>query len=493
MSKRVRFGVLVCLGIAGATSAHAQPARQPPASTAVDLSLQEAIARAAGRSEEVELARAAVESAETQITAARSAGLPQLNATTSYARTFVSPFTRGLEFRLPDEDRFNPDPTAPLEERVTYLEQNADSAVLTTLADILTTSLQGVGLGSPHAYTANLSGSQVLYSGGRISAALGIATAARDAARFTYEEEVAEAELAVRTAYYRALLARELESIAQAALVQAESFLNQERLRLEAGFASDLDVMRAEVALENLRPELVQARNALELAMLDLKRLVNLPLSQPIRLTTPLEIPTGAPPVTRVDMNELLEKRAALQAARRQVAAGEYGVRAARAEYLPAISLQVAYGGQTFPQSLFGFGDARWQPNGSATVAVQIPLFSGFQRGASVGQARVELRRAELQEAQLREAVQLQYEQALGERERARATISARQRTVDQAQRVYDLTVLRYEQGQATQLEITDARLALLEARTNLAQALTDFHIADAGVNRAMGVTTVSR
>src|SRR5690606_814552 len=190
-----------------------------------------------GRSEEVELARAAVESAETQITAARSAGLPQLNATTSYARTFVSPFTRGLEFRLPDEDRFNPDPTAPLEERVTYLEQNADSAVLTTLADILTTSLQGVGLGSPHAYTANLSGSQVLYSGGRISAALGIATAARDAARFTYEEEVAEAELAVRTAYYRALLARELESIAQAALVQAESFLNQERLRLEAGFA----------------------------------------------------------------------------------------------------------------------------------------------------------------------------------------------------------------------------------------------------------------
>src|SRR5690606_3993823 len=120
MSKRVRFGVLVCLGIAGATSAHAQPARQPPASTAVDLSLQEAIARAAGRSEEVELARAAVESAETQITAARSAGLPQLNATTSYARTFVSPFTRGLEFRLPDEDRFNPDPTAPLEERVTY-------------------------------------------------------------------------------------------------------------------------------------------------------------------------------------------------------------------------------------------------------------------------------------------------------------------------------------------------------------------------------------
>ena len=96
--------------------------------------------------------------------------------------------------------------------------------------------------------------------------------------------------------------------------MQAESFLNQERLRLEAGYASDLDVMRAEVALENLRPELVQARNALELALLDLKRLVNLPLAQPVRLTTPLEVPTGAPSATRVDVNELLEKRAAVQA-----------------------------------------------------------------------------------------------------------------------------------------------------------------------------------
>ena len=42
--------------------------------------------------------------------------------------------------------------------------------------------------------------------------------------------------------------------------------------------------------------------------------------------------------------------------------------------------------------------------------------------------------------------------------------IAARQRTVEQAQRVYDLTVLRFEQGLATQLEVSDARLSLLQA-----------------------------
>ena len=52
---------------------------------------------------------------------------------------------------------------------------------------------------------------------------------------------------------------------------------------------------------------------------------------------------------------------------------------------------------------------------------------------------------------------------------------------MDVAQRVYDLTVLRYERGLATQLEVTDARLSLLQARSNLAQAIADYHIADTG------------
>jgi outer membrane protein TolC len=54
---------------------------------------------------------------------------------------------------------------------------------------------------------------------------------------------------------------------------------------------------------------------------------------------------------------------------------------------------------------------------------------------------------------------------------------------------VYDLTVLRYEQGLASQLEVSEARLSLFQARTNLAQAVSDFQIADATLARAIGVT----
>src|SRR5690606_41289411 len=57
-------------------------------------------------------------------------------------------------------------------------------------------------------------------------------------------------------------------------------------------------------------------------------------------------------------------------------------------------------------------------------------IFNGGRRAAELGQARVALEQSRLQLSQLQESVQLQYEQAWGERERARETIAAREATV---------------------------------------------------------------
>jgi len=76
---------------------------------------------------------------------------------------------------------------------------------------------------------------------------------------------------------------------------------------------------------------------------------------------------------------------------------------------------------------------------------------------------------------------------------RAASAITARQRTVDQARRVHDLTVLRFENGLSTQLEVADARLGLLQARTNLAQATADYLLAEAQVARALGRSSAAR
>ncbi|HEX6036815.1 TolC family protein [Longimicrobium sp.] len=484
-----RLGWTLAVALAAGTPAAlaAQvPAAGPVAARgdSVSLSLDEAVARALGQSEEIRLARSQVELAETQVREARAGVFPQVNAQLGYTRTFASQFQGGGGFTLPDSLRFEPDSNASLEERVRYLEQNAPLAGLGGLGSLF----GNLPFGQENAYQATLTGSQLLYSGGRTGAALRIARDYREVARLTLTEQSADIELQVREAYVRALLAQELASSAQQALEQAEAFLAQERLRLGAGRASELEVLRAEVSRDNLRPQLVQAQNAAQLASLDLKRLVDITLGAPLRLTTPLDVPTAQALAQPAIEAEAVSRRASVAAAERQVSIAEQNIRIARGAFLPSVSLNMNYGRVLFPSSPFDLsGD--WRTDWTGGLTVQVPLFSGGQRAAQLQRARVQAEQARLQLSQLREGVQLQYEQAAGERERARTAIAARQTTVQAAQRVYDLTVLRYQQGLATQLEVSQARLELLQARTNLAQAVSDFLIADAGVVRAVGGT----
>jgi outer membrane protein TolC len=452
------------------------------------ISLGEALARATGQSQEVRLARSQVDYANAQVRAARSSALPQLDGTLAYTRTYESPF--GSTGGGTVQPAFAPDSTVPLDQRVSYLEQNAPKAGLGAIGSLF----GDLPFGRPNAYTASVTGTQTLFAGGRVGAALNIADEYRGAAALMLTEQVADIELQTRTAYYNALLSIELEHISAAAVTQAEAFLAQEQLRRKAGSASELDVLRADVALENLRPPLVQARNAASVATLNLKRLIDVPLTQPVRLTTPLTTPAAEELVTpTVDASVLLRQRAAVQAQERQVAIREQQVRIAKGAFLPSAGLSVTYGKQIMPRQVFGFDGQSWQGNFSATIGVSVPIFSGFRRQAELQQADIQLEQERLRLGQLQENVQLQYEQALGEKQRAAADLAARQRTVEQAQRVHDMTVLRYQKGLATQLEVSDARLALLQARTNFAQAISGFYLADAGVARAAGTAVPIR
>lgn len=446
----------------------------------VAISIESAIDAAVNRSEEVRLARSQVRLAEAQVGNARAGAFPQLDARVAYTRTFASPFQ--MSFTLPDSLKFEPDSTKTIAERVKYLEDKTPLAGLGGLGQLF----GNLPFGQANSYTAALSGSQPLYTGGRLGAAVDIAKAFLDATRLNLREQTADIELQVRSAYYRARLALELVTISQAALAQAQRFLSSERLRREAGTGSELDVLRSEVSVANLQPQLIQAANAAELALLDLKRLTDIPLARPVVLTTPLDAPAQIAEVDTAAAFRQLSQRAAVAAQEHQVEIREAQVRIARSGYMPNVNLSVNYGRQLYPSEMFKFNE-EWRKDFYASLSVSVPIFHGGATRANVAAAQVAADQERLRLSQLREAVQLGYHSALGERERARSSIAARQLTVRQAQRVYDLTVLRYDQGMASQLEVSDSRLALLQARTNLAQAVADFHIANANLARAIG------
>jgi len=440
---------------AAAPTLRAQAA--PPPDT-IRLTISGALGRAASLGEEVKLARSQVDFAGTQVKAARSAVFPALDGSFNYLRTYASPF------------------------------QVKSSAPADT-ANPIFALFKNLPFGRVNQYTANLTATQTLFSP-KLGIAMRVATEFESAARFTLREQMAEEEFQVRSAYVGALLAHELEASAEEAVAQAQRFLESERLRLSAGAGSELDVLRAEVSLENLRPQLMDAQNAASIAMLNLKRLINVPLAAPLVLTTPLDAPPAAVSMGSTDPAAVVAERSAVHAEEQQVRIANELVKGAISQYLPSIDFRMSLGRIMYPQQVFALNGTDWLTDWNASVTLKVPLFNGFKRDADLSQARIGLQQEQYRLAQLRESVQLQYQQAVGERERAAASITARQRTVDQAQRVYDLTVLRYDQGMASQLEVTDARLSLLQARANRAQAIAQYYIADASVQRARGVSS---
>src|SRR5688500_8794739 len=103
---------------------------QDSAGAVQPLSLEEALERALDQSEEVRLAGARVEAAQARAMSAWSNALPQVNTSLGYTKTLRSVFQTAGDIEIPDSMRFEPDPTAPLEARVTYLEDRARAAAL---------------------------------------------------------------------------------------------------------------------------------------------------------------------------------------------------------------------------------------------------------------------------------------------------------------------------------------------------------------------------
>jgi outer membrane protein len=420
------------------------------------ISIGEAVARALEGSEEIAAARATVSQAASQVTQATAAALPQLTSSLTYNRAIKTIF---------DDIDFGPP---------------ADSA-----GDSSSDLFSDLPFGRPNTYIATLQLSQLLFAGGSVGAARQVARRFQSAA----DDQLTEAQLdltyQIRVAYLNAAAAQSLHEIALESQRVAFAHLQQVESFYQAGTASEFDLLRARVDYENRDPPVVQAANAAELGLLELKRLVNLPTDQPVVLTT-----SQHPEMVDVDeqlLANLVEQRPALHAAHETVLMRQAAIAVYSGQRLPSLRLIGNLGFQAFPQTVAPPGFEEWRKDWSISLAASWTPFDGFRTRGQIGQARAQLQQAEAQESQLREALEVETAAAMAEYRMARAQIEAREQTERMAERALQLADARFGNGLSTQLEVSDAALLLDEARVNRVQAMYDYMKALAQLERLSG------
>ena len=152
----------------------------------------------------------------------------------------------------------------------------------------------------------------------------------------------------------------------------------------------------------------------------------------------------------------------------------------ARKGYFPVLNGTASYSwvGHSFPD-----GDGR-----SAGVALSVPIFSGFSTKHQISEAKANLLILNANEEELRQGVLLDVQQSLLNLAEAEERITVAELTVKQAQENSDIANGRYAAGVGNPIEVTDADVALSNAKTAHTQALYDYKVARASLEKAMGV-----
>jgi outer membrane protein len=318
-----------------------------------------------------------------------------------------------------------------------------------------------------------------LYDGGRSKAEIRSAVARREAAEseaVTTEEEIA---LKTKAAYFAVLFAQAIADVQQNQMREVEARMKVIEERYRTDGVALYEVLRHQAELANVRQQNLNAQRDLAVALLDLKTCLGQPLEADI---TPAD-PLAFHPVegTLDDQMTMAERQSPeLAAAEARCKAADQSMKAARRASMPTVIATAVGAGVAIK-------DAPGLTGSAYGVSIYLPIFDGGLRRANseAAKARVAEEKASCSDMKLK--VKRDVAAAWLDLQTAGENVGVSETAISQADEAYRALQLRYDARRATQAELLDALGALTRARLNRVQALYDYNIARARLDRAVG------
>jgi len=323
---------------------------------------------------------------------------------------------------------------------------------------------------------------QVLFTWGQVQAGI---RAAKIGLQTADEQLRASRQTALRdasAAFYDILLARELNGVFAQNLAQKSRRLAEARRRQALGIATDYDLLVAEVAEVNARPEVLRSANLIT-SRRDRLRLV-LGLNEPVDAVGELTAILVEPPGYEAALAVARERRPELRDLRHRIGIAEELVTVARAGDKPRLDLTGSYGWKELDTSSADNDGKTWDLG----LQLSWPIFDGLQTSGRVQQVKSERDSLLIDEQQLLDVVALEVREAIDAIKIAIELVRALEGNVAQAGKLLRLAEKGFEYGVKIRLEVDDAELNLRQTQSSLALARRDYLVAATDLGRAMGI-----
>lgn len=316
------------------------------------------------------------------------------------------------------------------------------------------------------------------------AAGLRSADAALEAARA--EEAIAQRGLVVTVVqrYDAMVVAQRKHATAQTALQTADRFSTITRDRQRGGEAAEADVIKADIEVQQRRRELREAELALHTTQNELAIVVFATYNPAFGVVDDLAEPAPLPPFETVQA--LAEKNnPALAAASASLRQANQDIWVARGQILPSVSLDYFYGldSTDFATTVDGVRNL-----GSSVVAsLNVPLWNWGATGAHIAAARLRAREAQVGLSFATRELQADLHSFYEEAQASREELDSLKQTVDLSTNSLRLTILRYQAGESTVLEVVDAQTTLSDAQNAYDDGLARYHLALANLQTLTG------
>lgn len=440
------MSLLVALLIAGST--YAQQART--------FSLQESIDYARENNPNLKSAQAAINSSEARVGEILAAGLPQINASANLTDNYIIPtsFLPAAVF----------DPTAPSDQYVP------------------------VKFGTKYTGAASIGLEQMIFNGSYF-VGLKASKTYTELSRKDFIKTETDVVEAIKKAYYSVLVSKERAALVDKNFQRLDSLLAQTKAQYENGFVEKIDVNRVQVQYNNISNTRKTSAIGLEVSYNLLKFQMGFPISEPLALSDDLE--SLKLTILDTDFKDDFQYSNRIEYSTLEINRSlvEYDIKNTKSQYLPSLDLFGNYGssyGTSTANSLIQFGP-NWRSLGSVGIRASMPIFDGFRKSKVIQQKKAKLTQIDNSLELTKSQIDLQQVQASMTFESNLETLRTQKQNMDLSKEVYDVAVIKYQQGVGSNLEVIDADAAYKEAQTNYYAALYDTLISSVELEKSYG------
>jgi len=335
-------------------------------------------------------------------------------------------------------------------------------------------------------YSTRATLQQPLFTGWKLQSGANSAEYTAEASKKDVENDKAELVFNIKSAYWNLYRAKDFKRVSDDNVKQISSHLDDIQSMFKQGMATTNDVLKVKVQFSNAKLLQSEAANNVEIAMISFNSTLGISLSTQVGIGSKLTPTSKEFPDVQKLLESAFSDRPDLQGLDWRLKAAESGVTGAKAGWSPQFFLTGNYYYSRPNQRIFPAVDA-FKDSWDVGVTLQFDIWNNLTTVYQTTAAQAQYEQTKDAIGILKDGVTLEVTQSFLSFRQAKENIQLSELTVEQADENLRVTQQKFKAGLTTNSEMIDAEVAQLQAKLQLTQALVEYELAQAKLEKAVG------